>query len=121
MGVIGRQIRRHSASKTAVSNGSPMVLPSTPLDEANPPPALLRLCFSVRMNETSSSATGLYVACDDHALVEVDIDSGAARNQWPLLGAPDATFFNPVTKLVHVAIGDPGLIDSIDPRTVRSD
>jgi hypothetical protein len=27
------------------------------------------------------------------------------------------TFFNPATGLVHVAIGDPGLIETIDPRT----
>jgi hypothetical protein len=25
-------------------------------------------------------------------------------------------FFNPATGLVHVAIGEPGLVDSIDPR-----
>jgi DNA-binding beta-propeller fold protein YncE len=63
----------------------------------------------------------LYVACDDRALVEVDIDSGAVRNQWPLAGAPDVTFFNPVTNLVHVAVGEPGLVDSIDPRTGHSE
>jgi DNA-binding beta-propeller fold protein YncE len=63
----------------------------------------------------------LYVACDDRALVEVDIDSGTARNQWPLAGAPDVTFFNPVTKLLHVAMAEPGLVDSIDPRTGHSD
>jgi hypothetical protein len=27
------------------------------------------------------------------------------------------TFFNPATDLVHVAIGKPGLVQSIDPRT----
>src|SRR5215469_10531079 len=59
----------------------------------------------------------LYVACDDRALVQVDIGSGAATNQWPLAGAPDVTFFNPVTRRVHVATGEPGVIDSIDPRT----
>jgi len=26
------------------------------------------------------------------------------------------TFFNPATGLVHVAIGEPGLVDSVDPR-----
>jgi hypothetical protein len=30
---------------------------------------------------------------------------------------PDATFFNPATGLVHVAIGEPGLVETIDPRT----
>jgi hypothetical protein len=59
----------------------------------------------------------LYVACDDGALVEVDIRMGKVQRQWPLAGGPDATFFNPESGLVHVAIADPGLIETIDPRT----
>jgi hypothetical protein len=59
----------------------------------------------------------LYVACDGGALVEVAVSNGQVRRQWPLPGAPDATFFNPVSGLVHVAIGAPGLIQSVDPRT----
>jgi DNA-binding beta-propeller fold protein YncE len=59
----------------------------------------------------------LYVACDDAALVEVDIGSGAASGLWTIAGNPDATFFNPTTGLVHVAIGEPGLVQTIDPRT----
>jgi hypothetical protein len=59
----------------------------------------------------------LYCACDDAVLVEVDACSGAVIDQWPLAGAPDVTFFNPATGSVHVAIGQPGLIQSVDPRT----
>jgi hypothetical protein len=59
----------------------------------------------------------LYVACDDGALVEIDTRTGKVERDWPLAGAPDATFFNPASGLVHVAIGDPGMIQSIDPRT----
>ncbi len=62
----------------------------------------------------------LYVACDGHLLVEVDAESGEMRRDWTLAGVPDATFFNPKSELVHVAIGDPGLIQSIDPRTGAS-
>jgi hypothetical protein len=62
----------------------------------------------------------LYVACDDGALVEIDTASGAVTNQWPIAGVPDVTFFNPATGLVHVAIGEPGLVQSIDPRTGAS-
>lgn len=62
----------------------------------------------------------LYVACDDGALVEVDIGSGDVCNQWPIAGVPDVTFFNPTTGHVHVAIGEPGLVQSIDPRTGAS-
>jgi DNA-binding beta-propeller fold protein YncE len=59
----------------------------------------------------------LYVACDDGALVEVDIGSRAACNQWPIAENPDVTFFNPATGFVHVAIGKPGIVQTIDPRT----
>jgi YVTN family beta-propeller protein len=58
----------------------------------------------------------LYVACDDSTLVEISSTSGEVINVWPIGGPPDVTFFNPTSGLVHVAIGDPGLIDSIDPR-----
>ena len=59
----------------------------------------------------------LYVACDDSTLVEISSTSGQVINIWPIAGPPDVTFFNPATGLVHVAIGEPGLIETIDPRT----
>jgi hypothetical protein len=59
----------------------------------------------------------LYVACDAGALVEVAAGDGQVRRQWPLAGVLDATFFNPVSGFVHVAIGTPGLIQSVDTRT----
>ena len=62
----------------------------------------------------------LYVACDDGALVEVDIGSGTASGQWPISENPDVTFFNPASGLVHVAIGKPGIVQTIDPRSGAS-
>lgn len=59
----------------------------------------------------------LYVACDGGALLEMDSLTGRVRNEWPLAGIPDATFFNLASGLVHVAIGNPGLVQSIDPGT----
>jgi hypothetical protein len=59
----------------------------------------------------------LYTACDDAVLVEVDASSGIVMNQWKIAGAPDVTFLNLATGLVHVAIGKPGLVESVDPRT----
>jgi len=59
----------------------------------------------------------LYAGCDDGALVEIDSTSGVVTNVWPIAGAPDVTFFNPATGRVHVAIGEPGLVETIDPRT----
>ena len=60
--------------------------------------------------EIDQKSGRLYVACDDSTLVEMDAGSGAVSNRWPIAGAPDVTFFNPTTGLVHVAIGKPGLI-----------
>jgi len=58
----------------------------------------------------------LYVACDAGALVEMDALTGDVLSQWPLPGVPDVTFFNPASGVVHVAIGDPGVVQSVDPR-----
>src|ERR1700694_3525426 len=62
------------------------------------------------------SSGRLYVACDDSTLVEMNSSSGEVTNIWPIAGPPDVPFFNPVTGLVHVAVGDPGLVETIDPR-----
>ena len=62
----------------------------------------------------------IYVACDDSTLVEMSSTSGEITNVWPIGGPPDVTFFNPATGLVHVAIGEPGLVESIDPRNGQS-
>ena len=43
--------------------------------------------------------------------------SGKVTNVWPIAGPPDVTFFNPVTGNVHVAIGEPGLVETINPVT----
>jgi len=59
----------------------------------------------------------LYVACDDATLVEMSSTSGEVTNVWPIAGPPDVTFFNAASGLVHVAIGEPGLVETIDPRT----
>jgi hypothetical protein len=70
--------------------------------------------------DINHAANLLYVACDGGSLVEVDVQSGQMRREWPLAGVPDATFFNPTSGLVHVAIEDPGLIQTIDPPTGTS-
>lgn len=59
----------------------------------------------------------LYAACDAGNLVEVDSRSGEVINVRPIAGPTDVTFFNQATGRVHVAIGEPGLVETIDPRT----
>jgi hypothetical protein len=70
--------------------------------------------------DINHGANLLYVACDGGLLVEVDVQSGAVQREWPLAGVPDATFFNPTSGLIHVAIADPGLIQTVDPLTGTS-
>ena len=41
-------------------------------------------------------------------------------NVWPIAGPPDVTWFNPATGRVHVAIGEPGLVETVDPRTGKA-
>src|SRR5260370_324896 len=62
-------------------------------------------------------ANRLYVACDGGALVALETIGGEVRGEWPLSGVPDATFFNPKSGIAHVAIGKPGLVESVNPRT----
>src|SRR5204863_201876 len=79
-----------------------------------------RDCVEVIDDESGAhiaSLPGFAGAADDGALVEVDAGSGDVTDVWPIAGAPDVTFFNPASGLVHVAIGEPGLVHSIDPRT----
>jgi DNA-binding beta-propeller fold protein YncE len=62
-------------------------------------------------------ANRLYVACDGGTLVELEAITGRVGSEWPLQGLPDAAFFNPASGLVHVAIAQPGLVESINPRS----
>jgi YVTN family beta-propeller protein len=62
----------------------------------------------------------LFVACDGGALVAVDTGTGTVLDRWPLPGGPDATFYNPDSGLVHVAVGNPGVVVSVDPTSGRT-
>jgi hypothetical protein len=67
------------------------------------------------------SSGRLYAACDEASLIEIHSGSGKVTNVWPIAGPPDVTFFNPATGFIHVAIGEPGLVETIDPRTGKSE
>ena len=62
----------------------------------------------------------LYAACDAGELVEVDSGSGKVTNVWQIAGPPNVTFFNPATGRVHVAIGEPGLVETVEPKTGKA-
>ena len=61
----------------------------------------------------------LFCACDDGRLVEIDADTGAVVRAAPLAGAPDVVFLNVRLARLYVAVGDPGVIEVFDTRTLR--
>jgi DNA-binding beta-propeller fold protein YncE len=56
----------------------------------------------------------LHCACDAGSVVTVEATSGQVVAQVPISGGPDVVFFNARRDRVYVAIGDPGLLQSID-------
>lgn len=56
----------------------------------------------------------LHCACDSGAIVTVEAESGRVVAQVPIAGAPDVLFFNPRRDRSYVAVGDPGVLQSID-------
>lgn len=61
----------------------------------------------------------LFCACDAGTLVTLDAGSGRIIGQQPLSGVPDVAFFNRQRHQLYVAIGDPGVIDVFDTRTMN--
>jgi DNA-binding beta-propeller fold protein YncE len=60
----------------------------------------------------------LFCACDAKVLVTLDAGSGRVISEQPLSGVPDVVFFNRQRGQLYVAIGDPGVIDVFDTRTM---
>lgn len=61
----------------------------------------------------------LYCACDDGQLVVLNRTSGEVLGKRRLSGAPDVVFLNARRDHLYVAIGDPGVIDVFDTRTLE--
>ena len=61
----------------------------------------------------------LFCACDDKALVVLDVSSGNELARAKLGGAPDVIFFNRELRHLYVAIGDPGLIEVFETDAMR--
>lgn len=60
----------------------------------------------------------IFVACDSGDLVVLDRATGAEITSISIAGAPDVLWFNPPRHFLYVAIGDPGLIQVIDTKTM---
>lgn len=69
--------------------------------------------------DLDEDAGRLFCACDAGTLYLVEIPSGRVRDALPLSGAPDVVFFNPDTKRLYVAVGEPGVIEVIDTHLFR--
>jgi DNA-binding beta-propeller fold protein YncE len=66
-------------------------------------------------------ATGrLFCACDAGVLVALEARSAKVLDEKPLSGVPDVVFFNRQRQHLYVAIGDPGVIDVFDTRSMAS-
>lgn len=61
----------------------------------------------------------LFCACDAGMLVTLDATSGRVLDQRPLSGVPDVVWFNAHRHRLYVAVGDPGVIDVFDTRTLE--
>ncbi len=61
----------------------------------------------------------LFCACDAAILVTLDARSGSVLEQTQLNGVPDAIFLNARRQHLYVAIGDPGVIDVLDSKTLQ--
>ncbi len=61
----------------------------------------------------------LFCACDGRQLVALDKNSGKTLHLAELSGSPDVIFFNAHLNHLYVAIGDPGVIDIFDTKTMQ--
>jgi DNA-binding beta-propeller fold protein YncE len=61
----------------------------------------------------------LFCACDTGQLIQVEIATGKIGPPQTLSGTPDVIFFNAALQHLYVAVGDPGVIDVFDTRSLR--
>jgi DNA-binding beta-propeller fold protein YncE len=69
--------------------------------------------------DIDTASRRLFCACDAGVLVAIDAASGRVCGEVTLSGAPDVIFLQQSTGRLYVAIGEPGVIDVIDTRTMR--
>jgi DNA-binding beta-propeller fold protein YncE len=62
----------------------------------------------------------LFCACDAARLFAIDAGSGKILAEAPLSGTPDVIWFNRARRQLYVAVGDPGVVDVFDTRSLRN-
>ncbi|MBE2271763.1 MAG: PQQ-binding-like beta-propeller repeat protein, partial [Anaerolinea sp.] len=60
----------------------------------------------------------LFCACDGGKLVTLDISTGDVVTVTDISGVPDVIFYNTALHHLYIAVGDPGVIDVMDTRTL---
>jgi DNA-binding beta-propeller fold protein YncE len=61
----------------------------------------------------------LFCACDAGRLLTLGLPDGEIQSDTALTGTPDVIFFNPRLHRLYAAIGDPGVLDVFDTRTMK--
>jgi len=61
----------------------------------------------------------LFCACDAGELITLDVATGKILGRNSLSGPPDVVFFDRIRGRLYVAVGDPGVIDVFDTRTMK--
>lgn len=86
-------------------------------------PAEIARVFSIPVSgphglDIDSVSQRLFCACDGGKLVTVDTRSGSILSQSDISGVPDVIFYNAALHHLYAAVGDPGVIDVFDTRTM---
>jgi DNA-binding beta-propeller fold protein YncE len=61
----------------------------------------------------------LFCACDGKKLFQLDARKGANARDANLAGSPDVIFHNAALNHLYIAIGDPGLVEVFDAKTLK--
>ena len=62
-----------------------------------------------------------FVACDSGVVVVLDLRTGREIVSIPIAGEPDAIWYNRSRHKLYVAVGNPGVVDVLDTRTMVVD
>lgn len=69
--------------------------------------------------DLDAGARRLYCACDGGRLVEISAHDGTILRTATLAGVPDVIFLDPTRARLYVAVGDPGVIEVFDIRSLE--